>query len=499
MVDYFPVTARTIPQKTALYLRQSKDREGNELAVHRQRDACLKLCRDKRWDNIAQYTDNDTSATNGKPRPSYQQMLTDIAAGRIARVVVWDLDRLHRQPIELEQFMKLADDKQLALATVTGDVNLATDNGRLFARIKGAVGMAEVERKSARQKAAAEQLATTEVKVKDNKGSRPWWGHRPFGYDADRDGDGKWWVYDKKRNRHNPIRKHPTEARLLKQAYKQFNAGTALGTIAAGWNAAGVTTPLGNRWSGTRVRELLLVARNAGLREYGDKLVIDKKGEPVKGAWPALVSQEDWRAACDKINGNRGGPYRGRKYLLSGIARCGREGCGAALTSHISARGKLQYACFRCRKVSRSADKLDELIIAAVVGRLSAEDAVELLRPAVEEVDATALREQRRALKARLAQLGKEFATAPPEFTQAALADINAKLADIDAVLNDPGKAAIFEDVIGAPDVEYAFNRLDLGRRRTIVDALMTITVNPVGKATGGVWDPDAIDVDWKS
>lgn len=45
--------------------------------------------------------------------------------------------------------------------------------------------------------------------------------------------------------------------------------------------------------------------------------------------------------------------------------------------------------------------------------------------------------------------------------------------------------------------VRKAFAGLDLGRRRTIVDALMTITVNPVGKGTGPVFNPDAIDVAW--
>ncbi|WP_251991419.1 hypothetical protein, partial [Mycobacterium tuberculosis] len=32
------------------------------------------------------------------------QMLADITAGKIAAVVAWDLDRLHRRPIELEAF-----------------------------------------------------------------------------------------------------------------------------------------------------------------------------------------------------------------------------------------------------------------------------------------------------------------------------------------------------------------------------------------------------------
>ena len=136
----------------ACYLRQSVDKLGDELAISRQREDCLKLCEERGWTPV-EYTDNDISATSGK-RPAYEQMLADIRAGGIDAVVAWDLDRLHRRPIELEHFIDLADEKHLALATVGGDADLSTDSGRLFARIKGAVARAEVERKSARQKRA---------------------------------------------------------------------------------------------------------------------------------------------------------------------------------------------------------------------------------------------------------------------------------------------------------------------------------------------------------
>jgi DNA invertase Pin-like site-specific DNA recombinase len=470
---------------TAVYLRQSKDAEGEELAISRQREGCLKLCKDKGWTDTREYPDNDRSATNGRLREKYQLMLKDIAAGKVARVVVWDLDRLHRQPIELEHFMKLADSKQLGLATVTGDVDLATDNGRLFARIKGAVAMAEVERKSARQKAAAEQMA------KGDDGGRPWWPQRPFGFDADPDPvTGKWWTAKRNPRVYNEIRLHEEETELLKQAYTDFLNGTPLYTIAARWNEAGVKTTRGNKWSGSRVRELLLLARNAGLREF--------RGEVVgKGTWTEIVDEDTWRRAHAKITEKRNtGPYQGRKYLLSGIARCGL--CDGLVTSHISARGKRQYACNKCRKVSRDGVKLDEIIIEAVVRRLAREDAVDLLRPPIDPIDAAALREERRGLRDKLKQLGKDFATAPPEFTQAALTEINGRLDEIREALEDPGKATIFEDVIGADDVGEAFGGLDLGRQRTIVDALMIITINAVGKGGGRVFDPDAIDVVWK-
>ena len=50
--------------KTAIYLRQSLDRDENKLAIDRQREACLDLCRRKGWTDTVEYVDNDTSAVS---------------------------------------------------------------------------------------------------------------------------------------------------------------------------------------------------------------------------------------------------------------------------------------------------------------------------------------------------------------------------------------------------------------------------------------------------
>ena len=56
------------------------------------------------------------------------------------RVLVWHLDRLHRQPRELEEFFDVCDAARLTtLASVTGDIDLATHDGQFLARILGAV------------------------------------------------------------------------------------------------------------------------------------------------------------------------------------------------------------------------------------------------------------------------------------------------------------------------------------------------------------------------
>src|ERR1700745_1863499 len=111
--------------RAAVYLRISSDPNGDQLGVTRQREDCERLCAERGWTPV-EYLDNDISASNGKHRPAYERMLADIESGAVGAVVAWDLDRLHRRPIELEKFMELADVHRLALATVSGDVDLST-------------------------------------------------------------------------------------------------------------------------------------------------------------------------------------------------------------------------------------------------------------------------------------------------------------------------------------------------------------------------------------
>jgi hypothetical protein len=49
--------------------------------------------------------DNDISATSGRRRPEYERMIADIQEFRRDGVLAGHLDRLHRHPNELEQFI----------------------------------------------------------------------------------------------------------------------------------------------------------------------------------------------------------------------------------------------------------------------------------------------------------------------------------------------------------------------------------------------------------
>ena len=100
------------------------------------------------------------SAYKGRVRSAYRRLLGDLRAGSIDGVIIYHLDRLHRQPRELEEFFDVClaagvDD----LATVTGRINLADPDGQFQARILGAVAKKESDDKSRRIRRKHEELA----------------------------------------------------------------------------------------------------------------------------------------------------------------------------------------------------------------------------------------------------------------------------------------------------------------------------------------------------
>ena len=65
------------------------------------------------------------------PRPEYARSLADLEAGAINGLLVYDLDRLHRQPSELEAFIDLCTRLGLTnVASVSGEIDLTTADGQ---------------------------------------------------------------------------------------------------------------------------------------------------------------------------------------------------------------------------------------------------------------------------------------------------------------------------------------------------------------------------------
>lgn len=454
----------TTGHRAAIYVRISLDPSGQGLGVARQEKACRELAEARGWRVMEVYRDNDVSASGKKPRPQYQRMLADLEAGTVDAVVVWDLDRLTRRPVELEDFIDLAERKRIALASVGGDADLSTDNGRTFARIKGVLARGEVERKSARQKAANVQRAERGL---------PHAGRRAFGYSS----DGMSVVQD--------------EADALRWAADQLLAGVSLRAITAGLAERGHRTTAGNAWKPTEVRRLLSNPRHAALRVY--------QGEVVgPGAWPAILDEDTHRAAVAILSDpSRRKAGRPRRYLLTGLARCGV--CGGSIYGVTEPRGPLYY-CETRKHVARRAEHVDGLVESLLVARLAMPDAAEAFAREDARDVARDLRTEEGALRARMDGLAEAFAAGDIDrpALRAGTARLRARLETISADLAAAASSPAVSAVIAAEDVEAAWSALDVDRRRGIIETLLEVTLHSPGRGAR-TFDPDTVTINWKA
>ena len=81
---------------TVIYVRQSKDRDGEGAAVGRQLADCRALAARHDLVVTAEFSDNDVSASKGV-RPAFAELISSIRAGQVTTIIVWHTDRLYRR------------------------------------------------------------------------------------------------------------------------------------------------------------------------------------------------------------------------------------------------------------------------------------------------------------------------------------------------------------------------------------------------------------------
>lgn len=454
--------------RAGIYVRISDDTLGTGLGVARQEADCRALADRLGWEIAGVYSDNDTSAFGGKKRPAYERMLADAAAGRIGAIVVWDTDRLTRQPRELEVVIDLADRLGLALASVGGEIDLATPQGRLTARIKGAVARHEVEQAARRIKRKTQERAENGLPH-----GRPTYGwHRVSGQD----------VIDE------------AQAAVVREISRRIAEGESLRSIAADLNDRGVPSPRDRDWSPASVRQLAIRPRNVADRVHLGQVI-------GKGRWQPIVDRDLYDRVCAVLStpGRRFAPDSRHKHLLSGIALCGM--CGTSLRMQVGDRHKhpRAYHCPGCYKIRRKAEWVDDYVSEVVCARLALPDAAVHLAEPDDTAEVETLREHAAALRARLQLVADSFAEMNMDPEQ--VARINARLRpDLERTENRLRQLTAHPALgdLARPDIADVWPGLPLGRRRAAIAALVTIRVLPVGKQSNNRFDSSRVEIIWR-
>ena len=455
-----------------IYARISSD-DGTALGVARQIEDCTREAERRGWPLAAVFTDNDVSAMKAKKRPEYERLLESMENRAIDAVVVYDIDRLTRTPAELERFIDLANRRDTALASVGGEVDLSTPQGRLTARIKGDVARHEVEQMSRRLKRKFQASA--------DEGQAH--GITPFGYRRQRIVD------DAGRPAGFRDVIEPAEADAIRECYRMLIAGESLRSLAKYLNDHGFRTGRGNAFAGNVVGNMLRRPRYAGHRTHGGQIV-------SKGLWEPVVSQDtfDQAAAILSTPGRRVSRGLEPKHLLSGIALCGR--CGGKMRPNIGKRRPPSYACPDCTKLTRQMAPVHEVVEGVMVARLSMPDAAEITAKKPDALRAALA--TRDAILARMDTAADDYAQGVATARQFARINesFKAQLADAERAVQIAQPNRILEGMTGA-GAAGMWEHASIERKREIVRTLATVTILPTGP--GVRFAPEHVRIEWKA
>jgi DNA invertase Pin-like site-specific DNA recombinase len=474
------------PRAPAAYVRISSDRERDELGVTRQRKACRTIAAERGWPEPVIFTDNDLSAADPNvQRPGFLALVDTVRAGEVDAVIAWDMDRLFRQPMELEHFLALADEVGLRhLVTAHDRIDPALGDGLLVARIKAAVAADEIKKLKDRLALKRDELA-----------ERGEWGGGAPPY-----GRGPGMV----------IRED--EAAVIRETASRAVAGESFRSIAVDLSNRGLGPRKGGRWpGGANLAQCVVRPHVAALRQHRGKIIGD-------ASWPAILDRETWQRLVDlradpSRRASSGAPAR--MLLTGGVARCAK--CNTPMRAAPSAKGVRRYACRAerdfgggCGGVTRVAQPVDDYVTEAVLTRLEQSD----LGSLVQNVDLTALQEQIAIVDEKLAALAARWAAdelTEPEWS-AARATLTPRKAKLErelavarrtsaaAALAGPSARRRWAEWDACDDDDEVERNRKLDAKRAVIAELLPdgIALNGVGR---GRWrdpfDPKSITLGW--
>lgn len=479
------------PMRAALYLRQSVARDGDELAIDRQKAECLKLAKQRGYKVVETLVDNNVSATTGK-RPAYERLLTLIEGREIDVVVVLRHDRLLRRLTELEHLIELSERTGVLIATVQGELQLDTSTGRLLGRILASVARAEVETKSERHRLANRQRAEQGL---------PHLCRRPYGYEQ------------------GGIEIKPDEAEVLRHWAKMLQSGYGFKHCAWWANENGHKTTRGAQFYPVTVRNMITAKRYAGIRHY--------EGVDYPAVWEPIFQPDEWEALQAIVRyrkEQRAGVVKSRKYLLTGIAYCG--GCGLHLNGSTTKdkdpnKGRRPiYICKvqgdvmkkrGCGRISRNATAIEEWIRQCIVYRLDSPQLTGLLNESPGAGDSIRkLLDERTVLESRKNALVDDYADGTLDKASFARANgrVEASLKRVQTELDHLSLQRVQIDYGAAESVSDAWENNGPEWKRSLVELLIEkIVIHPgvtkprfpMPDGTMAYFDPSLVEIEWKA
>jgi site-specific DNA recombinase len=356
----------------------------------------------------ATYSDIASAFRRDAKRPSFENALDDLKAGRIDGIAVWKLDRLARRMTETYRVIRVLEECGGRLFSLMERLDTADDANKQYASlILNFVSMAaqmESEAHSERTFAWHQQRA--------ERGQVQRSRYRPFGHTDDWLG-----LVDE-------------EVKLIHEAKERVFHGESATSIARLWTDRGIPSRSGNPWHEDTIINILTSPRMVAQREYGDSLY-DLEGVP-----PIFEDREEWERLCAVLMSNRRQLGRKEWHLCSNVATCAL--CGRPLIGAQSGDGTPAYGCRKRRKEPGACGRiyiakkyLDELVARGAIEFLSDRERVMAVLRSREGSGLESLHKRMNELSDSMVALAAALAP-PPGVPRMPLEVYYAKVAEIE-------------------------------------------------------------------
>lgn len=475
------------PRRCALLVRISDDRAGDAAGIGRQEADARALADRLGWEVVEVFTENDTSAFKRRMvtlpdgstamrvvRPEFRRLLDGIGLGQLDGLIAYHLDRVARDPRDLEDLIDVVERTRIPVETVTGSLRLASDADITMARIGVAIANQSSRDASRRIRRKHEELAET--------GQYAGGGARRYGFE--RDG----------------VTIRQDEARHLQWAAARVLEGASIASIARDFDAQGVRPVKAARWSTKTLHDQLSSARIAGLRVHRGEIV----GE---AAWEPILDRETWDAVVAALHSRGADKVRPQlKRWLNGLLFCGL--CGHRLSGNSTVDGaKYRYWCspYRadgCGKISIAGHGAEREAERQVLGYLSRPDVLSALSATTSHASAARARKDVGEDEQQLKELSRMWAQ--KQITLAEYAEARKVIQE----RIDGAKAALLSHVPVAIRAVFVANApasawqgLKPGDRRELTRIVLNSggfrgwTVGPADLSKPRVFDPSRMDL----
>ncbi|MGE6577404.1 recombinase family protein [Paenibacillus xylanexedens] len=312
------------PIKVAIYVRVSTEEQAEHgYSIEAQLETLRDYCKLYGKEVFEEYVDAGISGKSIEGRYALQQLLKDAESNLFEEVLVWRLNRLARNSLDLLTTIEQLKSWNVTFRSFTENFETETPTGKLTLQMMSAIGEFERNTIVENVKMGMKQRAKT---GKHN-------GKLPLGYRSVNDPSTP-------SDRANVIIIE-SEAEIVLRIFKLCSTGRGLKSIANELNHAGYKTKTGNTFSTSAIKEILNNPFYNGKIRYNryvnwsDKRRRGKNTQPiiVEGQHEAIVTNDLWNKVQFLIQKRSITPSRifDGEFLLTGLIRCPQ--CGAAMVA----------------------------------------------------------------------------------------------------------------------------------------------------------------------